>query len=169
MSRPELPTERIRKALAADPGRMTLQVARDLDVAEVEVVRAMPVERAIELDLNRWEEFFRALEELGSVTVIVSNGATTIEVSGSFGGFSTWGEFFNVQSDSLDMHIRWGQLGALFAIEKPSHVSGVSTFSFQFFDRAGEAALKVFINFGGKCPPEKAARFMALREQFRKR
>jgi putative heme iron utilization protein len=40
--------------------------------------------------------------------------------------------------------------------------------SFQFYDRAGDAAFKVFLNFGGKCPPEKAARFRALREDFRR-
>ena len=57
----------------------------------------------------------RSLEDLGKVHVIVSNGCVTTEAVGQFGGFSTRGEFFNVQSESLDMHIRWGQLGAAFA------------------------------------------------------
>jgi putative heme iron utilization protein len=160
--------ERIRAAVAADPGRMTLQLARELEVPEAEVVRALPGGRTVELDPNRWEALLRALEEFGKVHVLVSNGATTIEAVGVFGGFSTWGEFFNVQTDSLDMHIRWSQLRTIFAVEKPSHMSDVTTLSFQFYDRAGDAAFKVFLNFGGKCPPEKAARFRALRDEFRR-
>ena len=92
-----------------------LEVARDLGVPEVEVIRAFPDRRAVELDADRWEELLRDLETLGTVRVLVSNGATTIEVDGQFGGFSTAGEFFNVQTDTLDIHIRWQQLAAAFA------------------------------------------------------
>ena len=60
----------------------------------------------------------------------------TLEATGQFGNFSTWGEFFNVQT-KLDMHIRWPQLAAAFAVEKPGHLDGVPTLSVQFFDAAG--------------------------------
>lgn len=158
---------RIESALAANPRAMTMQLARDLGVPEVEVVRAFPDKRAIELDITRWEELIRGLEAFGKVHVIVSNGAATCECIGQFGGFSTWGEFFNVQSKSLDMHIRWPQLGAVFAVEKPSHMDGVSTHSVQFFDKTGAAAFKVFLSFGGSpLPPEKAVLLGSLRERF---
>jgi putative hemin transport protein len=148
---------------------MTLQLARDLGVPEVEVIRAFPDNRAVELDIQRGEELLRALEELGKVHVIVSNGCVTSEVIGQFGGFSTSGEFFNVQSKSLDMHIRWHQLGAAFAVEKPGHLDGVNTLSIQFYDTAGASAFKVFLTFGGSAPPpEKVALFAALRDRFRR-
>src|SRR5437870_7587016 len=99
--------KRIRAAVEVNPRKMTLQLARDLGVPEVEVIRAFPPDRVAELDIARWEDLLRSLEVLGSVRVLVSNGAATIEVDGQFGGFSTAGEFFNVQTDSLDMHIRW--------------------------------------------------------------
>src|SRR5476651_1338597 len=111
--------ERIRAAVEKNPRKMTLQMARDLGVPEVEVVRAFPPDRVMELDIGRWEELLRSLEAFGSVRVLVSNGATTIEVDGQFGGFSTTGEFFNVQTDTLDMHIRWQELAAAFAVENP--------------------------------------------------
>ena len=120
-------SERIRAAVEKNPRRMTLQLARDLGVPEVEVIRAFPAERVVELDISRWEELLRGLEALGSLRVLVSNGATTIEVDGQFGGFSSAGEFFNVQTDSLDMHIRWQQLAADF--------SG-NVFRFQILDEA---------------------------------
>src|SRR2546425_508526 len=111
--------ERIRSAVEKNPRKMTLQLARDLGVPEVEVIRALPSDRVMELDIARREELLQSFEAFGSVRVLVSNGAATIEVDGQFGGFSTAGEFFNVQTDSLDMHIRWQQLAAAFAVEKP--------------------------------------------------
>src|SRR5436853_629683 len=136
-------TERIRAALRAAPSQMTLQLARQLGVPEVEVIRAMPDGRSVELDAARWEEVLRSLEGVGTVHVIVSNGAVTCETTGQFGGFSVWGEFFNVQSDSLDLHIRFRELAAIFAVEKPGHTDGVPTLSVQLYDRQGAAALKV--------------------------
>src|ERR1019366_7441083 len=110
--------DRIRAAVEKNPRKMTLQLAHDLGVPEVEVIRAFPTDRVMELDIARWEELLTSFEAFGSVRVLVSNSATTIEVDGQFGGFSTAGEFFNVQTDSLHMHIRWEQFGAAFAVEK---------------------------------------------------
>ena len=101
-------SDRIRAAIQKNPQKMTLQLARDLGVPEVEVIRAFPTDRVMELDIAHLEGLLRRFEALGSVRVLVSNGATTIEVDGTFGGFSMAGEFFNVQTDSLDMHIPLG-------------------------------------------------------------
>jgi putative heme utilization carrier protein HutX len=161
-------TDRIRAAVERNPRKMTLQLARDLGVPEVEVIRAFPADRVMELDIARWEELLQSFEAFGSVRVLVSNGAATIEVEGQFGSFSTAGEFFNVQTDSLDMHIRWQQLAAAFAVEKPGHMDGTATRSFQFFDQTGAAAFKVFINFGGPIPPEREVKFIELRNRFKR-
>jgi len=159
--------DRIRDAVAKNPRKMTLQLARDLGVPEVDVIRAFSPDRVTELAVAHWEELLRSLEALGSVRVLVSNGATTIEVDGQFGGFSTAGEFFNVQTDTLDMHIRWQQLASIFAVEKPGHMDGIATRSIQFFDQSGAAALKIFLNFGGPLPSEREAAFNAFRVKFK--
>src|SRR5258708_4565782 len=161
-------SERIRAAIEKNPRKMTLQLARDLGVPEVEVIRAFPIDRVMELDIVRWEELLQSFEAFGSVRVLVSNGVSTIEVDGTFGGFSTAGEFFNVQTDSLDMHIRWEQLGAAFAVEKPGHMDGMATRSFQFFDQTGAAAFKVFLNFGGPIAPDREALFVEMRNKFKR-
>jgi putative hemin transport protein len=161
--------ETVRAAVQENPRAMTLQLAREFGVPEVEIIRALPDGRAVELDISHWEELIRSLETLGTVHVLVSNGAATLEAVGQFGHFSTWGEFFNVQTKSLDMHIRWQQLGSAFAVEKPGHLDGVNTLSIQFYDRAGSAAFKVFLSFGGRAPaPERVAQFTQLRERFKK-
>ena len=160
-------TDRIRAAIEKNPRKMTLQLARDLGVPEVEVIRAFPPDRVMELDIARWQALLESLEPFGSVRVLVSNGAATIEVDGQFGGFSRTGEFFNVQTETLDMHVRWKELAAVFAVEKPGHLDGTATRSIQFFDRTGAAALKVFLNFGGPISPEREAHFTELRNKFR--
>jgi putative hemin transport protein len=159
-------SERIRAAIARAPAKMTMQIARELDVPELEVIRRLPDGRAIELDITRWEELIRAFEAFGAVHVLVTNGAATLESVGQFGNFSTWGEFFNVQTKTLDMHIRWPNLGAAFAVEKPSHMSGINTLSFQFYDKSGHAAFKVFLNFGGTPGPDLVGRFQQVRDRF---
>ncbi|MBM4072875.1 MAG: heme degradation protein [Planctomycetes bacterium] len=159
--------EQLRAAIRDDPNQMNMLLARKFGVPEVEVLRAFPEDRAIELDAGRWEELIRRLEPFGNVHVIVSNGGATLEANGSFGEFSTTGDFFNVQTKSLDMHIRWREIGAIFAVEKPGHMVGARTLSFQFFDRAGHAAFKVFLGLGA-APPSKAGQFIEIREEFRK-
>src|SRR6266404_6811178 len=81
-------SDRIRAAVEKNPRKMTLQLARDLGVPEVEVIRAFPTDRVMELDIAEWEDLLQSFEALGSVRVLVSNGAATIEVDGQFGGFS---------------------------------------------------------------------------------
>jgi putative hemin transport protein len=159
---------RIRDAFAANPKAMTVQLAREMGVPEAEIMRALPSPVATELDATRWEELIRALEPLGQVHVISTNHAVTLEAFGQFGNFSRWGDYFNVQTRTLDMHIRSSEMAAMFAVEKPSHMDGVPTLSIQFFDTRGNSAFKVFLTFGGAAPkPEVREAFDRLRETFR--
>mgnify|MGYP003429224004 CR=1 FL=1 len=142
----------IRHAFNQDRSQMTLMLAHQLQIPEVEIIRALEGDTAHELNFSRWEELIRAFEELGDVTVIVSNGSTTIESFGQFGGFNNAQGFLNVRSKSLDMHIRGWELADVFAFRKPSHLDKHESLSFQFFDKRGTAAFKVFLNFDGGEP-----------------
>lgn len=159
----------IREAYNEDRAQMTLMLAHRLQIPEVDVIRALEGDTAHELNFSRWEELIRAFEELGDVTVIVSNGATTIESFGQFGGFSNLQGFLNVRSKSLDMHIRGWELDSVFAFRKPSHLDKHESLSFQFFDHRGNSAFKVFLHFGGKAPaPELIRRYNDLIDRFAK-
>ncbi len=162
--------ETVAAALAENPRAMTMQLSQKLGIPEADIVRHLPAGQTRELDLVRWDELLRAFEPLGKVHVICTNGAVTLEANGQFGNFSAWGEFFNVQTPSLDMHIRPKNISAAFAVEKPSHMDGVNTLSIQFFDLAGASAFKVFLTFGGSAPiPERVAQFNEIRENFAKK
>ncbi|HNB41318.1 MAG TPA: ChuX/HutX family heme-like substrate-binding protein [Anaerolineales bacterium] len=159
----------IREAYNQDRSQMTLMLAHQLRIPEVDILRALEGDTARELDFARWEEIIRAFEALGEVTVIVSNGSTTIESFGQFGGFSNAQGFLNVRSKSLDMHIRGWELASVFAFRKPSHLDKHESLSFQFFDKRGNSAFKVFLNFGGKDPaPELVEAYNELIGRFSK-
>ena len=158
----------IRAKLAASPTQMTLQLARDLGVAEADVIRCMPEGQSVELDPTHWRQLLEAMPPFGRVHVIVSNEAVTMESNGEFGNFSTTGDFFNVQTKTLDMHIRWTSLGTIFAVVKPSHQTGISTLSYQFYDKDGHSAFKVFLTIGNHAaPPSLQKRFEELRAKHR--
>ena len=159
----------IRDAYNEDRSQMTLMLAHKLHIPEVDILRALEGDTARELDFARWEEIIYAFEALGEVTVIVSNGSTTIESFGQFGGFNNAHGFLNVRSKSLDMHIRGWELASVFAFRKPSHLDKHESLSFQFYDRRGNSAFKVFLNFGGKDPaPELVEEYNGLIQRFAK-
>jgi len=166
---PEERLEAIREVYDEDRSQMTLMLAHRLRIPEVEILQALEGDTAHELDSSRWEELIRAFEALGDVTVILSNGAATIEVFGQFGKFNNAQGFLNVRTKSLDMHIRGWELASVFAFGKPSHLDKHESLSFQFFDKRGSAAFKVFLNFGGGAPsPELLEKYESLIDRFRK-
>ena len=146
---------RIAEYFEKNPRAMTMVAARELEISEADVLRGLPGDRVTELSAGQFRPMMDSLGEYGNVHVIVSNGATTLESFGQFGGFSTMGPFFNVQTKSLDMHIRTEQIAAIFAVEKPGHLDGVPTLSIQFYDTTGHSAFKVFLTFGQTAPSEK--------------
>ncbi len=55
------------------------------------------------------------------------------------------GPFFNVQTDTLDMHILHAEIASIYAVRKIGHDSDFVTHSFQFFDQQGDAAFKAYL------------------------
>ena len=136
------------------PNAMTMMAARELEIPEADVLGHLPTDRVRRLSVDNVQAMIEALDRFSNVHVIVSNGASTIECIGDFGGFSVSGDFLNVQSGSLDMHIRYRRIASAFALRKPSHMSGVPTLSIQFFDTDGAAAFKAFLTFGQAAPDD---------------
>ena len=161
--------ESIRTYFAEDRSRMTMMAARKFDVPEQAVVDGLadlwPVVR---LRDGVFRELVEALPELGPLRVFVRSKAAVIESVGTFGGFSEFGPFFNVQTDTLDMHILHEEIGAIYAVEKWGHDTTITTHSFQFFDRAGDAAFKAFLwDDFPNVPPERVDAFRALVQRFK--
>lgn len=155
--------EAIRAYFRPDRSRLTMMAARSLGVPERTVVEALVGEWPIvRLRAGALRELLEGFAGLGPMRVFVRSRAAVIEAVGTFGGFSETGPFLNVQTDTLDMHILAGEVDAAYAVEKIGHDSAFVTHSFQFFDRAGDAAFKAFLwdNF----PDVPAHRVAAFRE-----
>jgi putative hemin transport protein len=156
--------ESIRAYFAHDRSRMTMMAARKFAVPEQVVVEALvghwPIVRLRDASFG---ELMNALPELGTMRVFVRSRAAIIESVGRFGGLSETGPFFNVQTDTLDMHILPAEIGSIFAVEKWGHDTQLATHSFQLFDRSGDAAFKAFLweDFPD-VPPARIEAFHAL-------
>lgn len=160
--------DEIRAYFRDDPSRMTMMAARKFAVPEGSVVDALvgqwPI---IKLRENCFRDLMEELPKLGIMRVFVRSRAAVIESVGEFGGFSESGPFFNVQTDTLDMHILQAELGSIYSVRKVGHDSDYVTHSFQFFDNMGEAAFKAFVWEGyPKVPIHRVEAFQALTCRF---
>lgn len=138
--------EAIRDYFQTDPSRMTMMAARKFAVPEQQVVEAlvgqMPIRR---LRPDCFRELMDELPKLGLMRVFVRSKVAVIESVGVFGGYSESGPFFNVQTDTLDMHIFPNEVASIYSAEKTGHDSTFTTHSFQFFDQDGNAGFKAFL------------------------
>jgi putative heme degradation protein len=138
--------EAVRAWFREDPSRLTMMASRKFEVPEQSVVATLigqwPI---VPLREHCFRELMEALPGLGTMRVFVRSRAAVIESVGTFGGFSETGPFFNVQTDTLDMHILHEEIAAIYAVEKRGHDSDNATHSFQFFDHRGDAAFKAFL------------------------
>ena len=162
------PVEQIREYFRADPSKMTMMAARKFAVPEREVVEALvgtwPIVRIRD---GAFRELVEAFPGLGTMRVFVRSRAAVIESVGEFGGFSEFGPFFNVQTDTLDMHILHAEIGSIYSVVKVGHDSDYVTHSFQFFDRSGDAAFKAFLWDGfPDVPPARVEAFHDLTRRF---
>jgi putative hemin transport protein len=155
--------EAVRLWFREDPSRMTMMAARKFGLPEQAVVDSLvgqwPITR---LRDDVFSELMEALPSLGTMRVFVRSKAAVIEAVGLFGGYSESGPFFNVQTDTLDMHILFAEIASIYAVEKRGHDSDFVTHSFQFFDKQGDAGFKAFLweNF----PAVPAARIESFHE-----
>ena len=165
---PEAPADSIRAYFKDDPSRMTMMAARKFAVPEQAVVDALvghwPIVR---LRDESFRDLMECLPSLGVMRVFVRSRAAVIESVGEFGGYSETGPFFNVQTDTLDMHILHAEIGAIYSVRKVGHDSDFVTHSFQFFDKAGDAAFKAFLweDFPN-VPPGRVEAFQELTRRF---
>jgi putative hemin transport protein len=160
----------IRAWFGDDSSRMTMMAARKFAVPERTVVEALadhwPIVR---LRDDAFHELMQALPDMGPLRVFVRSKAAILEVVGTFGGYSETGPFFNVQTDDIDMHLLPAEIASIYTVEKRGHDSDYATHSFQFFDRNGDAALKLFIwDSFPNVPPARVEAFHALKERLAK-
>ncbi|MBI2192503.1 MAG: hypothetical protein HYU36_11020 [Planctomycetes bacterium] len=136
---------RVLEYLSKRPSAMTIEVARKLEVPEVEVLRAQEGRNCWELRADAFEEVMNELLGMGKCHVFCPNRYAVLESFGEFGGYSITGPYFNVQTGTLDMHIRYEGIASMFCLDKLGHMDRKPAHSVQFYDSEGQAVFKVFL------------------------
>ena len=161
-------SDAIRAYFREDPSRMTMMAARKFEVSERDVVGALvgqwPIVRRRD---GCFRELMDELPSLETMRVFVRSRVAVIESVGVFGGYSETGPFFNVQTETLDMHIFPAEVASIYAVRKIGHDSDYVTHSFQFFDHDGNAGFKAFLwqDFP-KVPARLVEAFEAMSKRF---
>lgn len=137
--------EQIAEDLEKNPAQFTGVLARRYGVSELDILRAHPEEKCCELNPEKIEDVIRELETLGTMMVICTNEAAILEVNGRFGGYSKEMGFFNILTDTLDMHLTLKNITSAFCHIKKPHTGGNVTHSLQFYKEDGRPAFKAFI------------------------
>ena len=81
-------------------------IAKKAGVSEGEVFEALEGKTAWALDPARFPGIMDQLTHWGQVMVMVKNPYAVMESFGVLGGYSNEGEYFNIKTDEIDMHIK---------------------------------------------------------------
>jgi putative heme iron utilization protein len=160
--------EAVRADLGGDRGSSTAQAARRLGVPERAVVEALvghwPVVR---LRGGAAGALIEALPGLGPLRVSARSRGAVIEAVGTVVKVSENGPYLDLRTEALTLHVRRGDLASAYALEQTDGETGAATYSWQFFDRQGDAALKVSLwDSFPDVPAHRAAAFCDLTGRF---
>jgi putative heme iron utilization protein len=161
--------ERVAAYFDRKPLAMTLMAAQQLGLPEAQVLRALVGRGATELDPGVLEDILQDLSGWGRCHVIVSNRGATLEAYGEFGNLSRTGPFLNVQTPTLDMHLRPEAIRAVFCLDKRGHQDGQPIHTVQCYDAEGASVFKVvMLRFGEakQYSPDQEAAYASLQTRF---
>ncbi len=138
---PEL-QEDLKHLLSEKPKLRVREQARELGISEAE---RLCLELGKKVTLLQWEfkEILKSLANLGEVMALTRNETCVHELYGIFKPLKVVEEKASVCNDKLDLTFaldRWGYALAVKAEKKSGPI-----YSFQFFDRYGNAAHKVYL------------------------
>lgn len=141
----EMLAEKVAAMVANNPSKATGAMAAELEVNEMEVIRCLPEEMAKEVSKEKFDEIIEEASTWGSLTVIVQNESTILEVKAPFPKGTYGHGYYNLKSNDTPIggHIRASELSAIFFVSKP--FMGVESHSIQFFNENGNAMFKLYL------------------------
>lgn len=157
--------ERLRAAVAADPGGVLETIARNEGVSYRAVLDILPEGQAVALPGDSFERVWESLVGWpGEVTFIVHTADGVFETRGAIPPGSAGRGYFNIHGDSpIGGHIRADRCVAIYLIDRPFF--GRRSCSVQFVNPEGTAMFKVFVGRGAdrELDAEQVRRFEELR------
>ncbi|MCD8553499.1 heme utilization cystosolic carrier protein HutX [Seleniivibrio sp.] len=159
-------SEAIKQYLEEKKGVATVMAARELNVPEREVVRALD-EQSFEVGISKFGEIMDDISEWGGILMIVTNNSVICEVSGELpkGKFSHG--MFNLHSDTSPIggHLMADKFDSIHFVSRP--FMGKESLSVQVYDIDGNAAFKIHVGRDEKheLKQDQVERFHALKKR----
>lgn len=155
----------IRDALAANPGGVIEQIARDHDAPYQRVLDLLADGQAVAAPALRFDEVWADLAAwAGEVTFIVHTEDGVFETRGTIPPGTHGRGYFNIHGDSpISGHIRAERCAAIDFVDRP--FMGRRSCSVQFVNRDGGAMFKIFVgrNASRELEAAQVERFETLR------
>ena len=152
--------------IAASPGDLLEQIAREYGVSTLEVVRNLPTEQGTVVPGEAFADVMGDITTWGDILFLIHNADIVLECTGSLPPGSFGHGYFNIHGASpIGGHIKAENCKAIAFVVRGQKRVGMSV---QFFNGAGDAMFKIFVARDEKrdLKPEQVAKFEALRARY---
>jgi len=161
-------TERppLAERVAASPGDLLEQIAREYGVSTLEVVHSLPAEQGTVVSGEAFADIMQDITTWGDILFLIHNGDIVLECTGALPAGSFGHGYYNIHGESpIGGHIKADNCKAIaFVARGLKRVS----MSVQFYNGAGDAMFKIFVarDEQRELKPDQVAKFEALRARY---
>jgi len=154
--------------LEKDPSLLPSDIARQLDLSESEVVKALPEEMVTVIDGSKAQEILEGLVGFGDVTTIVHSFGSIFEVKAPFPKGKLAHGYYNLmgRNGELHGHLKLDLITDIALVSKPFR--GTESHYFGFFDKQGNSIFKIYLGRDKKRQliPAQVSAFNALKQEY---
>lgn len=152
--------------VAASPGDLLEQIAREYGVSTLEVVRNLPAEQGTVVPGEAFADIMQDITTWGDILFLIHNGDIVLECTGALPPGTFGHGYYNIHGESpIGGHIKADNCKAIaFVARGLKRVS----MSVQFYNDAGESMFKIFVarDEQRELKPDQVAKFEALRARY---
>ena len=157
--------ERIKNILNENPDISTLEISKQLEVSEYEVLQNIDEKLAKAVDGSKFDEIIEDISTWGKILMIKITPSFVIEIkdympTGTYGhGYYN----FNSENSSISGHLKASDIDKIIFVSKTHR--GMLSHSVVFYDSKGEHIFKIFVTRDEKREllAEQVEKFMALK------
>jgi len=158
----------IEKILSKNPEITTLEIAKELQKSEYEVLQNMPKDQAIAVDGAKFDDIIADISTWGKILMIKITPSFVIEIN-DFIPTGTYGHgYYNFDSkeSSISGHLKVSDIDKIIFISKKHR--GMLSHSVVFYDKDGEHIFKIFVtrDKNKELLSSQVEKFMSLKNRF---
>ncbi len=129
--------------VAASPGDLLEQIAREYGVSTLEVVRNLPAEQGTVVAGEAFADIMQDITTWGEILFLIHNADIVLECTGALPAGSFGHGYFNIHGDSpIGGHIKADNCKAIAFVARGAKRVSMSV---QFYNAAGDAMFKIFV------------------------